>query len=109
MAVYSDINTVRRDFWGLTEDELPARTLERAATMAYNYINRYLSGIYNIPFSLSLTPPIIEDISDLLTEAYAISFSGTPPEKIGVFKIAVDMLEDIARGKAEIIDESRVS
>lgn len=110
MTIYTDINTLRRDGWDLKEDKIPARILDRAASMAFSYINRYLSGFYRVPFSP--VPDCIADISDLLTKAYAISLGSKhsmAAHSTCEFKVGLRLLEDIAKGKAEIVGISRLT
>lgn len=110
MAIYSDINTIRRDFWDVTDDELFARVLNRAAEMAYRHINRYLTGIYSVPFSP--TPGDVLDISDVLTKAYGLILSSRgqmKPEEVNEYTMAVQMLKDIIRGVADIPDATRLA
>lgn len=110
MATYSDIQTIRRDFWDVTDDEIFARVLNRAGEMAYNHINRYLSGIYGVPFVS--VPDSIVDISDILTKAYALLLSARgqmKPEEVNEFKLALGLLGDIATGKADLVGQTRLA
>jgi hypothetical protein len=70
MSTYTDVSTFERDVAPAGAGDQYARLLARGARMAYNYINARLNGIYTVPFSTTY-PPLIVDISDLLTRCIA--------------------------------------
>lgn len=115
MAVYSDINKIRVDFFKVTDDEVFQRILTRASVMAYNFINSYLDGIYTVPITSATTPGAVREISDMLTRHVAQSLQLKQTivldKKLAKGDMATILmwLDDIVRGKASIIELTRLS
>lgn len=118
MAIYTDPETLIRDFWQIPATQMPQEIIERAAIMAYNKINSCLAGIYTVPFST--TPPEIKDISDLLTKSLAMMFhlkrggpkidpSKKTSQKFGEAELALEWLKNIVAGQCGITGETRLT
>jgi len=110
MAKYSDIDLFRRDFWPTAANETYPRIVDRAAEIAYDYINSRLSRRYTVPFSGPPYPSTIVSISDLLTKCVAASMQAkrSPQLSKGDGKrsggtddcsMALDWLNDLASGE----------
>jgi hypothetical protein len=112
MAFYTNPHTLTRDTWDITDDEVLRRVLNRAAEMAYNKINRYMSGIYTVPFSVVAVLPDVKDISDILTKGYALAFAKRGQvnvSEIEELKMGHDELMAIIKGTADIVGATRLS
>jgi hypothetical protein len=118
MAVYTSTGTFNELFFPTVTPKPSPEQLQRAAVIAYNYINARLDGIYPVPFASA--PGLIVDISDLLTKCYAraISLGNTPttPKKVPRDKpgadgcgIAVVMLDDLVANRAQLPGISRLN
>lgn len=113
MATYTNTGTFQRDVMPSGTDDTFPRILERAASMAYEYINSRLSTAYTVPFAAPYPGGIVA-ISDLLTKCIATSLQArrTPilpkPGKQkrdqvdGDCALAILWLDDIVAGRATI-------
>lgn len=114
MATYTDVDAFRRDVWQVTSEDVSPAILSRAATMAYNKINAVLSGVYSVPFSATY-PPIIVDISDMLTKGIALALSlergsiALSEDQRTEYQMAVDELREIVSGGMGIVGQTRLS
>jgi hypothetical protein len=72
---YTNIETFQRDFLPTSSDEVFGRLVERAAVIAYNYINSKLGSVYPVPF-VAPFPGTIVDISDLFTKCVVSKLQG---------------------------------
>ena len=71
MATYTNTEVFQRDFFPTGTDEVFPRLLERAAEIAYHYINSALGGTYAVPFT-DPAPGSIVSISDMLTKCFVL-------------------------------------
>ena len=111
MATYTDTELFQRDFFPTGTDEMFPRLLERAAEIAYHYVNSRLGGTYAVPFAAP-TPGEIVAISDMLTKCVVIALQSrrTPVlPKAGAQKrnqvdgdcaLAILWLDDLERGRS---------
>lgn len=117
MAVYSVIETLKTDTYVVGTNEIYQRIITRAATMAYNYINSYLDGIYSVPFDTGTsTPATIKDISDLLSRGIARALQLKQPIMLkdpkaadADVRTAIEWLADIVKGTASVVGVSRLT
>jgi len=117
MATYTNTALYERDFAPSGAGPNFPRLVERAAVIAYNTINARLAGVYTTPFAT--TPPLIADISDLLTRSFIRQLQGgnapAMPKKgrkeapINEIMQAAAMLDDIVAGRMDIIGETRTA
>lgn len=116
MATYTDTDKLRTDTFIVSDDEITERVLTRAGVMSYNVVNAKLDGIYAVPFAATF-PPIIVDISDMLTRAFARMFQAVHTggklkkgdKQSNEGQLALSMLDDIASGAMSIPGLSRAS
>jgi phage gp36-like protein len=102
MATYTDITTFEQTF--------PEKSIERtfvaeAASIAYEYINSALDGVYVVPFTP--TPSVIEKLSNLLTRSIVLALvsKGTVTIKDIKDRSAIDpiqWLQDLRARKLSI-------
>lgn len=110
MALYTDPDTITRDILPVKDDEIDINVIIRAAVVAYNLVNSKLSGIYSVPFAA--TPPLIKDISDMLTRALAIIWSVDVNVKVNLDEeggdagMAWQLLKEVVTGGLELLDSS---
>ena len=67
MATYTEVEKFHMVVY--PQNEVERRVVQKAAEIAYSYINAALDKCYTVPFST--TPNIIESISDLMTRMIA--------------------------------------
>ena len=110
MATYTDTAAFARDFAPVGAGENFPQLVERAAVIAYNYINARLAAVYAVPFVS--VPGHITDISDLLTRCLSMKLqAGRVPMLPKAPKrdaaqddcsLAVMMLDDLVVGRSTL-------
>lgn len=114
MPTYTDPTLFRRDVMPAgTDDQFP-RLVDRAAVIAYNYINSYLAKTYSVPFAAPY-PAEVVDISDMLVKCITRSLQNkrTPmlpkPGKVSRDAdyndcvLAREWLDDLANQKSTLV------
>lgn len=102
MATYTDITTFSLTF---PEQSVERSFVGEAASIAYEYINSALDGVYVVPFTP--TPSVIEKLSNLLTRSIVLALvsKGTVTIKDIKDRSAIDpvqWLQDLRARKLSI-------